>query len=77
MRVKSGPVDCCASVALSLEVQFSTYMLLYSVTEGLRDWLDTRQRRADENWSRFAKITIKKAHKHVFAKCRHLHSYSN
>jgi hypothetical protein len=57
MRVRSGPVDCCASVVLSLEV---LYMLLYSVTECLRDWLDTRQRQAEENWSLFVKITIKK-----------------
>jgi len=34
--------------------------LLYSVTKCLRDWLDTRQTQAEENWSLFVKITIKK-----------------
>lgn len=69
MRVRSGPVDCCASVALPLEVK---YMLLYSVTE----CLDTRQRQADENWSLFVNITIKK---HIIACLQnaHLQSYSN
>jgi len=59
-------MDCCASVALSLEVQ---YVLLYeySVTECLRDLLDTRQRQVHENWSLFVKITIKNTYKHVFA----------